>query len=214
MGSSFRPALVGMGHSACFGMSMVREDMMTVPVREALQASLPRMIDELQGVLRLGIPSEWESVRIPVRSLRVDEELKRRMSVISPRWTNVVYVVRTTPILSSAVLHEHYTRWAEGAGKAIHGSRVNKENTKRNRDGVLYVGSCRSKARQRIRQHIGTRNRRTYALHLREWIDDLPRFVDFAYTALEDQVTSLQLQAIEDSLWDYYHPLFGKRGIH
>ena len=187
---------------------------MTVPVREALQASLPHMIEELQRVLQLEIPSEWELVRVPASSLRVDEELKRHVSVISPRWTNVVYLVRTTPILSPAVLHEHYTRWAEGLGESMHGSRVNVENTKRNRDGVLYVGSCRSMARQRIRQHAGTRNRRTYALHLREWIDDLPRSVDFAYIVLGDRVSSLQLQAIEDSLWDYYHPLFGKRGAH
>lgn len=191
-----------------------RRDAMRVPVREALQACLPQMIEELQRVLRLEIAAEWESVRVPASCLLEDEELKRHVSAISPRWTNVAYLVRTTPILSAAVLHEHYTRWAEGPGESIHGSRVNAENTKRNRDGVLYVGSCRSKARQRIRQHVGTRNRRTYALHLREWIDDLPRSVDFAYIVLGDRVTPLQLQAIEDSLWDYYHPLFGKRGAH
>ncbi len=131
---------------------------MTVFVREALQASLPRMVDELQRVLLLEIPSEWEFVRVPSSSLRADDELRRYVSVISRQWKNAVYLVRTAPILPATLLHQHYTRWAEGSGQSIHKSRANAEDAKRNRDGILYVGSRASKLRQGIRQHIGTQS--------------------------------------------------------
>ena len=88
----------------------------------------------------------------------------------------------------------------------------NAENSMK--DSTLYVGSKHGRLGTRVNQHLGTANDRTYALHIDRWMPQESMTLRVVYYLFKDDVTSRQLQFIEDSLWDFYKPLFGKRGAH
>lgn len=83
-------------------------------------------------------------------------------------------------------------------------ARFNKEHD----TSVLYVGSSK-KIRNRIKQHLGDGNKRTYSLDLCQWF---PKGVDLALEIYSINSDNQQvLETVEQGFWDTYKPLFGKR---
>jgi hypothetical protein len=73
----------------------------------------------------------------------------------------------------------------------------------------LYVGSSR-KIIDRVKEHWGIVNFSTYAMHLKDWLlKDNPNDVVITIWAVPDEQ---YLQIIEDGLWRYYKPIFGRLG--
>jgi hypothetical protein len=148
-------------------------------------------------------------------NLRSTADVRALLKQISTKCSNVVYLIVLNKTSASAtVLIKRFTAWKELNNKAIHASMSNPQNTKLNKALTLYVGSSQEDFRGRIRKHIGTANTRTYAMHLKEWLAPVSGEVEIKYLLFGATVTPLQLQIIEDSLWDHYAPLLGKRGAH
>lgn len=76
-------------------------------------------------------------------------------------------------------------------------------------NGVLYVGSSAS-LNSRINQHLGHNGKRVYSLQLNQWFNKI--------TEVEIKITPIDnsdiLYPLENALWDYYEPLFGKKGTN
>jgi type II secretory pathway component HofQ len=85
--------------------------------------------------------------------------------------------------------------------------RVNRDNT--NTD-ILYVGRSKT-PRTRLRQHLGEKNNGTYSMHLQRWATGNDAKISISYLKFENKSDSL-IQVIEDCLWDFLKPVFGKRG--
>jgi hypothetical protein len=72
---------------------------------------------------------------------------------------------------------------------------------------VMYVGSSTTGVKKRIEQHMGQRNKGTYALHLSRWFRG-----KYKVTVKQYNVSDEVLQIIEDDLSDKLRPAFGKKG--
>ncbi|MEQ8881301.1 MAG: GIY-YIG nuclease family protein [Cyclobacteriaceae bacterium] len=92
-------------------------------------------------------------------------------------------------------------------GKTHNTSRYNHQHNSE----FLYVGSSKNLI-QRIKQHLGDGNKRTYSLDLIYWF---PKDVDIAINiySLSSQEQEL-IETIEQAIWDEAKPLFGKRSGH
>lgn len=75
---------------------------------------------------------------------------------------------------------------------------------------TLYVGRSK-KLRTRLRQHLGDKSPRIYAMHLQRWATGNNARVSISYMMFEDR-DDLLVQAVEDGLWTYLRPLFGRKG--
>lgn len=80
---------------------------------------------------------------------------------------------------------------------------INKPNS------VLYVGSSTTNLKNRILQHLTSKNLDTYALHLSEWFQG-----QVSVTIKEYDVSREVLQLLEDQLAEELQPAFGKRGTN
>jgi hypothetical protein len=80
---------------------------------------------------------------------------------------------------------------------------------------VLYLGSTISKIRNRISQHLGNCNAKTYSLHLSKWDEGINyniRIQTFKIlTDIEPKHKRKFVEMIEQELWDKAKPIFGKQ---
>jgi hypothetical protein len=92
-------------------------------------------------------------------------------------------------------------------------SRINKKNLWEEKEGnyCLYVGSSKGSVAKRLVQHLGlpSDNPKVYALHLARWWPKAAIQIDIRQFRGEAEP---YLQEIEDMLWDYYRPIFGRKG--
>ena len=179
-----------------------------------VKKSIHRYAAEVRAISRISFPeSTKKTFQIP--DLRRRSVAEVVLKSIGRKQTNIIYAIRIRDSsLSIDAISKRFGRWKEKNSKAIHASMNNTQNINKNKSGTLYVGSSRSGFRDRMRKHIGTTNTRTYAMHLKEWLKSTPGHIEVEYFTFEDKVSHLQLQVIEDSLWDYYSPIFGKKGAH
>lgn len=81
-----------------------------------------------------------------------------------------------------------------------------------NRQAIcLYVGSSQTVAK-RFREHLGYGARKTYALQLAHWAPALPLKLTFVCAKYPDNTPSEVIQALEDTLWQKFGPMFGRQG--
>lgn len=80
---------------------------------------------------------------------------------------------------------------------------------------TLYLGSSMNDVPGRIKQHLGGGNFRTYSLHLSKWASDLAYDISLStYIIRHKQKKELErpfVELIEQTLWDHYKPIFGKK---
>lgn len=90
-------------------------------------------------------------------------------------------------------------------GKTHNTSRYNAKHN----SSTLYVGTSKN-ILQRLKQHLGDGNKRTYSLDLIHWF---PKNIDLIldiYSINHQEVIEL----VEQAIWDETKPLFGKRSGH
>lgn len=76
-----------------------------------------------------------------------------------------------------------------------------------NNNNCLYIGSSHD-IQKRILEHFGYGTAKTYSLHLKEWLTNNSITI-YIYQSSKN---ISELQFIEDSLWAYYQPRFGRQG--
>lgn len=76
---------------------------------------------------------------------------------------------------------------------------------------ALYVGTSR-KLRERVGQHVGRiGGAKTYSMRLARWATTVDATVDLRFWVYPAGTNSIELEALEQELWDYRSPLLGKR---
>jgi hypothetical protein len=89
-------------------------------------------------------------------------------------------------------------------------SRYNKVDSE-----TLYLGSSMKNIRKRIGQHLGAGNFRTYSLHLSSWDRGLKYSINICiYKIVSGNNVNLDrtfIELLEQGIWDYHKPIFGKR---
>ncbi|MDR1232140.1 MAG: hypothetical protein LBK61_12175 [Spirochaetaceae bacterium] len=92
-------------------------------------------------------------------------------------------------------------------------SRINGQNEWATAEGYycLYAGSSKGSVVERLVQHLGIAgdNHKVYALHMAQWWPEAAVRIDVRQFRGEAEP---YLQEIEDMLWDYYQPIFGRKG--
>ena len=80
---------------------------------------------------------------------------------------------------------------------------------------TLYLGSTMSNFKNRIKQHLGWGNYRTYSLHLSKWDNGLDYTLNlkvYRISNLSDkQLERGFVELVEQDIWDQCNPLFGKK---
>jgi len=77
--------------------------------------------------------------------------------------------------------------------------------------GALYVGSGID-LRTRVGQHVGRiGGSGTYAMRLSLWATNIAAIVDLDFWLYEHDLDPIELEALEQELWDARTPLLGKR---
>lgn len=87
---------------------------------------------------------------------------------------------------------------------------IAQDNTGRN-SLTLYLGSSH-KIAGRLREHLQQASTKTYAMHLKRWLQPSGHMLTVRVQAPRQRIDARLLQDIEDTLWDQAQPLFGKRG--
>lgn len=94
------------------------------------------------------------------------------------------------------------------------------KNNKSSSSNILYVGSCiKTNFRNRMIVHLGLSNTiRTYGLHLSRWSKEIDYNIKITIYYI-DSKTDLDkkgyiVELIEQTIWDKYKPIFGKRSGH
>jgi hypothetical protein len=68
--------------------------------------------------------------------------------------------------------------------------------------------------RNRIKQHLGAGNFRTYALQLSKWHLDLSYRIEIEAINIvsnKECLTKELVELVEQAFWDFYKPVFGKK---
>ena len=76
---------------------------------------------------------------------------------------------------------------------------------------TIYVGSSLD-IRKRLREHLGHAANGTFALRMRSWCPPVDGRVRVEVSAALGDVTSSQVQDVEDALWRSSRPMFGRLG--
>lgn len=79
-------------------------------------------------------------------------------------------------------------------------------------NGILYVGISNS-LKYRINLHLGFASERVYSLHLKKWFNFKNKKLIIEIYPINSEDSDLGL-IIENGLWDFYKPLFGKKGTN
>lgn len=74
----------------------------------------------------------------------------------------------------------------------------------------LYVGRSQ-KLRSRLKQHLDAGSVGIFAMHMLRWSSGIDAKIKI-YCYRFDQQATLIMQALEDSLWDSFLPMFGRKG--
>jgi hypothetical protein len=76
----------------------------------------------------------------------------------------------------------------------------------------IYVGSSSTDIKARLNNHLGHGYKRTYSLHLSEWLPCEDEKIKLKILKLSKNMNLDLLQLIEDFYWEENLPIFGKKG--
>lgn len=122
---------------------------------------------------------------------------------------HVLYIIKTTYSNRENILRLFYEFKSQNKEAFRLSSVNNEEQGKFN--GILYVGSSASLA-TRMNQHLGHNGNRVYSLQLNKWFNEVSE-VDIITIPVDDAYADI-LYPLENALWDFYRPLFGKKGTN
>lgn len=126
-----------------------------------------------------------------------------------------VYVIRTEETDSSK-LYDNYNQFKDKFKDDFRLSSSNEDIRTKEFDSVLYVGTSSrgmSSFKGRLREHLGIVGPKVYSLQLRYWFKPVPAKIHVEVFPIEDEMEGV-LYDFENALWDFYQPLFGKKGVN
>jgi len=118
-----------------------------------------------------------------------------------------LYIIRTD-FMDSKVILKQFRQFKDKNKESYKLSSIN-ELDKFN--GVLYVGSSAS-LDSRLNQHLGHTGKRVYSLQLNQWFKKITE-VEIEIIPINETYFDI-LYPLENALWDYHRPLFGKKGTN
>lgn len=84
-----------------------------------------------------------------------------------------------------------------------------------NNSETLYIGSKMTNIKSRIKEHLGEGYFRTYALQLNKWDNDLEYDLEIEIFTVQTQIQKDYkrnfIELVEQEMWEYYQPIFGKK---
>lgn len=126
-----------------------------------------------------------------------------------------VYVIRTEE-QNESLIYENYKQFKDENKDNFRLSSSNKDIRTKDFKGVLYVGTSSrgmSSFKGRLREHFGIIGPKVYSLQLRHWFKPMPAKIHIEVFTIGDEEKGI-LYDFENALWDFYEPLFGKKGVN
>jgi hypothetical protein len=140
--------------------------------------------------------------------------LAELQSKFDKNWKKVIYIFSTkTPPALCLNIERAQTKFEEINSRNKCMPRINEEHWNRSEQKpcYMYVGSCKAKPNERMRDHLCNPANTTYALHLKEWWTGDEKF-NLDVFVFGETLPPEDLQIIEDLIWGTCKPLFGKKG--
>lgn len=139
------------------------------------------------------------------------EAIEHDLKQIVTRDERAVYQFSLRDPVAYGALRQAYEQRpssTEGDGRKLNYSRLMAPKSPQ----ALYVGSGRD-LRTRVGQHVGRiGGAGTYAMRLDLWATKVTAIVDLDFWLYDRDLNSIELEALEQELWDVRTPLLGKRG--
>lgn len=123
-----------------------------------------------------------------------------------------IYIIRISQGDKESILEAFTTFKKKSKGKY----RLSSINTENNFTQVLYVGTSALGPRSlstRMRQHVGVIGPMVYSLQMEKWCLTITKEIEVEVFPIDQPFTGA-LYAFENALWDYFSPLFGKKGVN
>ena len=120
---------------------------------------------------------------------------------------NFLYVIKTNFLNREEILKQ-FRQFKDNNREDYKLSSINKPDEFK---GVLYVGSSAS-LDSRINQHLGHTGAKVYSLQLKKWFKKIKE-VEIEIIAIDETYTDI-LYPLENAVWDFHKPLFGKKGTN
>ena len=177
------------------------EDMKKTEINNELKILVEKYIDELQ-VIKNHINVKY------INTLKMNTSNEsENIDILKTIKNNIpmIYIIKTKEKIDiEEVKKEKERLTADGFGMF----RINckKIDNNPNQSKCLYVGSSK-KLRDRLKQHIGTNSKSTYALHLSKWWKNKEIEIE-----IYEVVDFTNMQLYEDCLWQKYKPILGREG--
>jgi hypothetical protein len=145
-----------------------------------------------------------------------NENIKRVISQIKKNDCPTVYNISCVDRTQQKLLVDRYLEFQAQNSLLTRGKdRLNISRFNQIESETLYLGSSMNDIPGRIKQHLGGGNFRTYSLHLSKWAGDLSYDINlYTYFIKHKQKKVLErpfVELIEQTLWDHYKPVFGKK---
>lgn len=145
-----------------------------------------------------------------------------KLEITTPNWQEFdqfvkgnelfIYIIRIQFEDKEAIINSFSTFKSQGRDE-YRLSSLNKTNTF---SKVLYVGTSALGVRSlksRLRQHLGDSGKKVYSLQLAQWLLPICKEIEVEIIPV-DEIHAGALYALENALWDFYTPLFGKKGVN
>ena len=127
-----------------------------------------------------------------------------------------VYVIRTEE-LSDSKMYGMYNDFKERIkNDEFRLSSNNEDFRTKDFNQVLYVGTSSrgmSSFKRRLREHLGIVGPKIYSLQLGRWFQPRTATIHVEVFPISDDEKGI-LYDFENALWDFYEPLFGKKGVN
>jgi len=126
-----------------------------------------------------------------------------------------VYVIRTEETDAEA-LYGMFNKFKKKEKDAFRLSSTNEKIRKKKFKQVIYVGTSSrgmGSFKDRLREHLGIIGPKVYSLQLAHWLQPCPAKIHVEVFPIEDSKKGI-LYDFENALWDFYEPLFGKKGVN
>lgn len=184
---------------------------MNIDFENVVESASKRLRDHAKKIE--GVSPNAEPIQCNIQCAEFSTEIANarlatlRTGLSGKRHSIYVFELEQGNLDSGAVLEAYCAAKASKAGGRAF-ARVNLPNE--NNSKFLYIGSS-ANTLTRMKQHFGLGSKQTYAMHLLEWVNRLPRKIILTIYVF-DAVHQEKLHLIEEYMWAKYKPLLGRSG--
>jgi hypothetical protein len=142
---------------------------------------------------------------IASENIKIIDEIKKWEKSNGEKY---IYIFELSSEINSEQVHRNFKSAKDNNFKERAYARINGNLSK-----ILYVGSTtKSKFHSRVKQHLGFGTKRTFALHIDFWRENLKGKINLICLKFDKTTNDKLIQTIEDSYWSKNLPMFGRQG--